>query len=82
MTRPGGSDLSPAERAARVFTPKVRGIEINREGTERKRECVRRGGIEWVGARAGVCRGGRVVEVPDGSGGEVRASCKLAGLAD
>lgn len=43
MTRPGGSDLSPAERAARVFTPKVRGIEINREGTERTSECVRWG---------------------------------------
>lgn len=59
MTRPGGSDLSPAERAARVFTPKVRGIEINREGTERTRECVRRGVEEegvGRGARAGVCR--------------------------
>lgn len=80
MTRPGGSDLSPAERAARVFTPKVRGIEINREGTERTRECVRWG---WrsrrVGARAAVCRG---VRGRRGVGREARASCKLAGLAD
>lgn len=54
MTRPGGSDLSPVERAARVFTPKVRGIEINREGTERKRECVRRSG-GGVGGGEGGC---------------------------
>lgn len=52
MTRPGGSDLSPVERAARVFTPKVRGIEINREGTERTRECVCSG----VDGGVAVCR--------------------------
>lgn len=79
--------MSPVERAARVFTPKVRGIEINRrEGTERKRESVCAGaGAEWVGGAGGCLSGG------DGNGGGVgreksgglgRASCKLAGLAD
>lgn len=58
MTRPGGSDLSPVERAARVFTPKVRGIEINREGTERKRECVRRSGGGVGGGEGGCLSGG------------------------
>lgn len=49
MTRPGRSDLSPLERAAGVFTPrqreKKREIEINREGMDRKRECVHRGRV-------------------------------------
>lgn len=66
MTRPGGSDLSPVERAARVFTPKVRGIEINREGTEGKRESVCAGaGAEWVRGAGGCLLGGG----GDGDGG-------------
>lgn len=86
--------MSPVERAARVFTPKVRGIEINREGTGRKRECVRRSG-GGVGGGEGGCLsgggrgvwGGGRVSGGEGRGGEERggagrASCKLAGLAD
>lgn len=82
MTRPGGSDLSPLERAARVFTPKVREIEINRERTEGKRECVHRGRVAGRGDGGWLFVGGWVGGWRGSLDGWRRASCKLAGLAD
>lgn len=70
MTWLGRSDLSPLERAAGIFTPSQREIEINRERAERKRVCAQSKSLEGVGG--GCWR----LDVA----GWRRVGCKLAGV--